>query len=117
MSEKIGRIVTGFRLQNMLEMFFCNLSGGEKRIVLLASIMINQPDILLLDEPTNHLDIETLEWFEDYLNQYQGTIVIVSHERYFINKVANKIISIEKNNLVSYLGNYDNFRKKYLADR
>ena len=82
-SEKVGRIINGFKLNDILDHNINTLSGGESRIVMLASIMIKNPDILLLDEPTNHLDIETLEWFEDYLKNYKGTVLIISHDRYF----------------------------------
>lgn len=108
-SEKIGRIVTGFKLESLLEHNFSNLSGGEKRMVLLASIMINQPDVLLLDEPTNHLDIETLSWFEDYINSYPGTVVMVSHDRYFLDKVVTKTVLLEQGNLEVFHGNYSYF--------
>lgn len=65
----------------------------------LATILLKNPDVLLLDEPTNHLDIETLEWLEKFLNSYKGTVVLISHDRYFLDKVVNKIILLEKGKL------------------
>jgi len=105
-SEKIGRIVTGFKLNNILDNNYNTLSGGEKRIVDLASIMIEEPDILLLDEPTNHLDIEVLEWFEEYLKNIKKTILIVSHDRYFLDKVSTKTILLERCKAEIFHGNY-----------
>ncbi len=105
-SEKIGRIVTGFKIENLLDSNFNILSGGEKTIVSLAALMIKSPDILLLDEPTNHLDIDTLEWLEGYLKAYKGTIVIVSHDRYFLDKVSTRTILIENGSAEIFYGNY-----------
>ena len=105
--SKIEKIKHGFKLtEELLKTKYNNLSGGEKTIVNLASLVLENPDILLLDEPTNHLDIETLEWFEEYLNNYKGTVVIVSHDRYFLDKVINKIICLENGKSDIYHGNY-----------
>ena len=106
-SEKIGRIVTGFKIEKLLDKYYNILSGGEKTIVAFASLMIKNPDILLLDEPTNHLDVNTLEWLEDYLRKYNGTIVLVSHDRYFLNRVSNKTILIENGKEEIFFGNYN----------
>jgi len=108
-SEKIGRIVTGFKIEELLDKNISHLSGGEKRIVSLASIMINEPNILLLDEPTNHLDIDTLEWFENYLINYKGTVLIVSHDRYFLDRVTSKTIQIKNGKEDIYHTNYSGF--------
>ncbi|MBQ2873065.1 MAG: ABC-F family ATP-binding cassette domain-containing protein [Bacilli bacterium] len=108
-SEKIGRIVTGFKIENLLELNYNNLSGGEKRIVSFAALIIKNPDILLLDEPTNHLDIETLEWLENYLINYKGTILIVSHDRYFLDKITKKTILLEEGNALVFNTNYSDF--------
>ncbi len=105
-SEKVGRIITGFKLEGLLSSLFGTLSGGEKRIVSLAKIMVNNPDVLLLDEPTNHLDIETLDWLEKYLRNYDGTVIIVSHDRFFLDQVVNKTILIERGELEIFHGNY-----------
>jgi len=107
--EKIGKIVNGFKIGHLLDINYNHLSGGEKRIVSFASLMINNPDILLLDEPTNHLDIETLEWLESYLKGYNGTVLIVSHDRYFLDNIAKKIILIENGQLEIFHTNYSGF--------
>ena len=78
----------------------------------LATILLKNPDVLLLDEPTNHLDIETLEWLEKFLNSYKGTVVLISHDRYFLDKVVNKIILLEKGKTIVYFGNYSYFVKE-----
>ena len=105
---KIGKILNDFNIDDsLLKKRFNDLSGGEKTIVSLASIMLESPDLLLLDEPTNHLDINTLELLEAYLNNYKKTVLIVSHDRYFLNKVAKKIFYIKKGNVDIYFGNYD----------
>lgn len=105
--ERIGKIVKGFNIENLLNKKYNNLSGGEKRIVTFASIMVNNPDILLLDEPTNHLDIDTLEWLEQYLKKYKGTIIIISHDRYLLNRISNKIVLLENGKIDIYNGNYN----------
>ena len=72
------------------------MSGGEKTLVHFAKILLDSPDLLLLDEPTNHLDIERIEWLESYLQRFKGAVVIVSHDRYFLDKAVNKIIDSMK---------------------
>ena len=109
LSEKIGKIVNGFKIGHLLDINYNNLSGGEKRIVSFASLMINNPDILLLDEPTNHLDIDTLEWLERYLKNYKGTIVIVSHDRYFLDNISKKIILLDNGDIEIFYTNYSGF--------
>ena len=107
LNEKIEKIKHGFKLtEELLNTNYNSLSGGEKTIVNLASLVLSNPDILLLDEPTNHLDIDTLEWFEEYLSTYKGSVVIVSHDRYFLDRVINKIICLEHGNAEIYHGNY-----------
>lgn len=106
-SSKINEICGRFGIDNaMLQRKFNVLSGGEKTLVQLASIMLSEPDILLLDEPTNNLDIKTLEWLESYLNGYTGTILMSSHDRYFLDKVATKIVLIERGKEEIFFGNY-----------
>lgn len=104
--ERVSRVVTGFGLAAHLEKPFSVLSGGEKTIVMLACTILSQPDLLLLDEPTNHLDMATLEWFEGYLAKYRGTLVIVSHDRYFLDCVATKTILLEQGENTVFHGNY-----------
>ncbi len=107
LKEKIEKIKYGFKIsESILNTKYNLLSGGEKTIINLASLVLSNPDILLLDEPTNHLDIDTLEWFEDYLINYKGALLIVSHDRYFMDRVCNKIISIEHGHEDIYYGNY-----------
>ena len=112
-NEKINKIKHGFKLhKELLDTEYNKLSGGEKTIVNLASLVLSEPELLLLDEPTNHLDIETLEWFEEYLKTYKGSVIIVSHDRYFLDKVVNKIISIENGKDEIYHGNYTYYLKE-----
>lgn len=111
--SKIEKIKGGFKLSDeLLQTEYNSLSGGEKTIINLASLILSNRDILLLDEPTNHLDIETLTWFEEYLCNYKGTILIVSHDRYFMDRVVNKIISLEHNEEGIYHGNYSYYVKE-----
>ncbi len=112
-SKRLGKIVKGFKLENLLDSEYNKLSGGEKRIVSLASLILQNPDIILLDEPTNHLDIETLEWFEEYLKSIKKTILIVSHDRYFLDKVASKTLFLEKGSCEVYFGNYTYFEEEH----
>lgn len=104
--ERFGRITQGFGLTELLDRPFAVLSGGQKTIVMLACTMLRQPDILLLDEPTNHLDMRTLEWFEAYLSKYRGTVVIVSHDRYFLDRTTEKTILLDNGMCTTFAGNY-----------
>lgn len=113
LNERIEKIKYGFKISNeILNTKYNNLSGGEKTIVNLASLMLSNKDVLLLDEPTNHLDIETLEWFEDYIKEYKGSVLIVSHDRYFLDKVVNKIIFLDNGKCSIYYGNYSYYLKE-----
>ena len=113
LEEKFKKICSGFKFKTeFLNKKYNTLSGGEKTIVNLATILLKNPDVLLLDEPTNHLDIETLEWLEKSLNSYKGTVVLISHDRYFLDKVVNKIILLEKGKTIVYFGNYSYFVKE-----
>lgn len=113
LEEKFKKICSGFKFKTeFLNKKYNTLSGGEKTIVNLAAILLKNPDVLLLDEPTNHLDIETLEWLEKFLNSYKGTVVLISHDRYFLDKVVNKIILLEKGETIVYFGNYSYFVKE-----
>ena len=87
-------------------------SGGWRMRVLLAKMMLQQPDLLLLDEPTNHLDLPSIEWLERYLQSYPGSVVIVSHDRYFLNRMVTKIVEVWQRDLVPYTGNYEFFQKE-----
>ena len=85
------------------------LSGGEKTRVLLGKLLLKKPNLLLLDEPTNHLDSEAIEWLEVFLKQYKGTVILISHDRYFLDQVVNRIFEIHNKKLKSYNGNYSKF--------
>jgi len=93
------------------EVNFASLSGGWKRRVLLAQALVTEPDILLLDEPTNHLDITAIEWLENFLQQYQGAVLFISHDRRFVEKVANRIVELDRGHLHAFPGNYQAFLK------
>ena len=108
--EKFSKICTGLQFDaSFLDRPFNLLSGGEQTNVILGKILLDKPDILLLDEPTNHLDMSAIEWLETYLNAYRGILIIVSHDRYFLDKVVNKIIEIEDMQAQSFKGNYSSY--------
>ena len=88
------------------------LSGGQKTRVSLGKLLLTRPDILLLDEPTNHLDLNSIAWLETYLMNYHGAVLIVSHDRYFLNRVVTKVLEIEQGTLTTYLGNYSDYAVK-----
>ena len=89
-----------------------SLSGGERTRLALATLLLEKPDILLLDEPTNHLDIGTLKWLEQYLSSYKGTILVVSHDRYFLDRIATRIFEVENHKVYTYDGNYTQHLEK-----
>ncbi|MGL4773102.1 MAG: ribosomal protection-like ABC-F family protein [Clostridium sp.] len=111
--EKFSKICTGLKFnEEFLNREFNLLSGGEKTTVILGKLLIDSPDILLLDEPTNHLDMEAMEWLESYLKGYSGIVIIVSHDRYFLDNVVSKIIEIEDMESKTYKGNYSSYLKQ-----
>jgi len=95
-----------------------SLSGGQKTRLYLAKLLLNKPDVILLDEPTNHLDIESIEWLENFLSNYDGAVVIVSHDRYFLDKIVNKVVEIERGKTTVFTGTYSDYsvKKKALFD-
>lgn len=104
---KMNKITEGLQItDSMRRMDFASLSGGEKTRVILAKILLEEPDILLLDEPTNHLDLVTIEWLEGFLKDYKGAALIVSHDRYFLDSVVNKIVELEFDHAETYFGSY-----------
>lgn len=112
--EKLNRILKGLEISGgMQKRQFNQLSGGEKTRVILGKILLEEPELLLLDEPSNHLDIKSVEWLEEYLRLYNGTIVMVSHDRYFLDRVVDKIIELESDCAQIYYGNYS----KYVAEK
>lgn len=111
--EKLSKVCTGLKIDvSMMRRHFLKLSGGEKTTVILGKILIQNPDILLLDEPSNHLDLVSMEWLEEFLRTYKGTVVIVSHDRYFLDNVVSGIVEIEDMVSRSYVGNYSAYVKE-----
>jgi sulfate-transporting ATPase len=94
-----------------------HLSGGEKRRVALCQVLMSHPDLLILDEPTNHLDTETVEWLEEYLRNYTGTYILVTHDRYFLDNVANRMLELDRGRIQSYKGNYSDFLEQKERER
>ena len=85
------------------------LSGAQKKRVGLAQVLIQEPDLLLLDEPTNHLDYQAIQWLEGYLRQYRGALLMVTHDRYFLDRVTNRIFELSHGQLIEYKGNYEDY--------
>lgn len=112
LEASIDKIATGLQIpKSEYGLAFGSLSGGEKTRVVLASQLIVQPDLLLLDEPTNHLDLARTEWLEEFLREYPGTCIIISHDRYFLDRVVTKTIELEDGEAFSYQGGYTAFMK------
>ena len=108
--EKFSKICSKFKInENMQNQNYNDLSGGEKTKINLAKLLLKNPDILLLDEPTNHLDIESLNFLEELILKYNGTVLIVSHDRYFLDKIINKTVLLENGKAKIYFGNYSYF--------
>ncbi|PJJ27168.1 ribosomal protection-like ABC-F family protein [Lacrimispora celerecrescens] len=121
LETKINKITEGLKINDILKQLpFQSLSGGEKTRVILAKILLEEPDILLLDEPTNHLDLETTEWLEGFLKDYKGSVLIISHDRYFLDNVAMKIVELEFSRANIYMGNYSYYvlekERRFLID-
>ncbi len=111
--EKLSRVCLGLKFNDsFLSKDFNVLSGGEKTTVLLGKTLLENPDILLLDEPTNHLDMDSVEWLESYLKSYRGIVLIVSHDRYFLDNVVTKIIEVENNACETFKSNYSDYEKQ-----
>ena len=111
--HKTEEILQGLGFANSdLQRPYNEFSGGWRMRVLLAKMILQQPDLLLLDEPTNHLDLPSIEWLEKYLQHYQGSVVIVSHDKYFLNRMVTKIVEVYQQQLHIYNGNYDFYEKE-----
>lgn len=108
-SEMIGILNSMAFDESFYNKKISSLSGGERTRLALAALLLEKPDILLLDEPTNHLDIGTLKWLEQYLEAYRGTIMIVSHDRYFLDRTVNRIFGVENHKVYSYQGKYSDY--------
>ncbi|RUT46703.1 ABC transporter ATP-binding protein [Paenibacillus anaericanus] len=110
METRIRSILHGMGFGNFApDTVISTLSGGQKTRLALARILLQAPDLLMLDEPTNHLDIETLTWLEDYLRNYSGALLVVSHDRYFLDRLVTAIVEIERNQSRRYTGNYSRY--------
>ena len=115
--SKIDSVLYGLDFdKEVFDKKISTFSGGEKTRLSMAKLLLSEPDLLILDEPTNHLDMENVAWLENYLSSYNGAIVIVSHDRYFIDKVVNVVYNLEFGKLKKYVGNYSNFLYQYEED-
>ncbi|MCS1350423.1 ABC-F type ribosomal protection protein [Mechercharimyces sp. CAU 1602] len=108
---QVAQVANGLGLTPLLEQTYHRLSGGEKTKVGLATVLLSRPQLLLLDEPTNHLDLHAIEWLEGYIAQFTGAVVIVSHDRYFLDRTVTQIWDMEDGELITYRGNYSTFVK------
>lgn len=107
--SKIKTIISKLQINNYLNQKISTLSGGERKRVMLAKVLVNEPDLLILDEPTNHLDLEMIEWLENYLNKSEITLFMVTHDRYFLEKVCNNIWELDRWKIYTYEWNYEYF--------
>jgi ATP-binding cassette subfamily F protein uup len=110
-NDKLKRLLTQMEVYGN-DRLIGNLSGGERKRLALAQVIAAEPELLILDEPTNHLDIPTIEWLENYLSKSKVTLLMVTHDRYFLDRVCDKIIEIDRTNLYVYEGNYNNFLRR-----
>lgn len=107
--SKLASVANGLGIHHLLGQQFENLSGGEKTKVMLGQILLQSSSILLLDEPTNHLDLQAIEWLEEYIKNFSGTVIIVSHDRQFMNNVVQKVFELEDGEAKVFYGNYDDY--------
>ena len=108
---RVRQVLSRLNIHN-LDQPIRQLSGGQKKRIALAKALINPADILIMDEPTNHLDVEMVEWLEDFLTRSQLSLILVTHDRYFLENITDKIIEMENGNIYSYEGNYSYFLEK-----
>ncbi|WP_106495034.1 ABC-F family ATP-binding cassette domain-containing protein [Lentibacillus sp. Marseille-P4043] len=111
--SRIRRIMSGLQLTDLAEKEWQQLSGGERTKVGLAKLLLTEPDLLLLDEPTNHLDLPAIEWLTDFIKQYTGTVMIVSHDRYFLDENVTSIFEMDQGELIRYSTNYTDYVKEW----
>ncbi|MBS7351524.1 MAG: ABC-F family ATP-binding cassette domain-containing protein [Muribaculaceae bacterium] len=109
--DRIKQILSQLKITDLMQPV-SELSGGQQKRVALAKVIINEPELLILDEPTNHLDIDMIEWLETYLSRSRMSILMVTHDRYFLDKICSKIIEIDNKHIYSYEGNYDYYLEK-----
>ncbi|ANU26535.1 ribosomal protection-like ABC-F family protein [Planococcus versutus] len=109
---KIDQVLNGLKIKHLKLKQWKQLSGGEKTKVGLAKLLLQKPDLLLLDEPTNHLDLEAIEWLGSFISHYKGTIVLVSHDRYFLDETVTHIWELDQGDLIQYAGNYSRYVKE-----
>lgn len=110
--QRIAEILSRLKIDSLLERPMEVLSGGEQKKVALSRILIDQSDLIILDEPTNHLDYEMIEWLEDYLSRQKLSILLVTHDRYFLDRVCDNIIELSNGNIYHYNGNFDYYKRK-----
>lgn len=111
-STNINQMISKFKLEDILSQNIDTLSGGQKGRVALAKVLLENPDVLLLDEPLNHLDIEAIEWLEGFLKKYSNKLIVISHDRYFLDNICNVIVNVRHKQLYKYKGNYSAFLKQ-----
>ncbi len=107
---KIKTVLGGMGFLNRLEQEVSTLSGGEKTKLKFCRLLLEEPDLLILDEPTNHLDVKTLFWLEDYLSSYKGTLFVVSHDRYFLDRLTTRTLEIDRGKATAFKGNYTKYK-------
>ncbi|MBC1943730.1 ABC-F type ribosomal protection protein [Listeria booriae] len=113
LDTNMDKILHGLGISHLAEKFWEQLSGGEQTKVSLAKMLLEEPDLLLLDEPTNHLDLQAVDWLTQFLRAYKGTVLVVSHDRYFLDEVVQKIVELENKELITYHTNFSG----YLVER
>ncbi len=117
LENRLQRVVTGMGFRESdLARRLAEFSGGEKTRAQLAALLLKDPALLILDEPTNYLDVDTVEWLENYLRSWTGALLVVSHDRYFLNRVVNRILLLDKEELQSYRGNYEAYSRQKQID-